>query len=50
MDPASLVILIASIGTLILNVFQSIKSGHFKSSCLGCCELTHDIEGQPLKE
>lgn len=42
--------LIATLSVLILNIFQSIKSGHFKSQCSNCCEIEHDITTHsPLK-
>ena len=45
-DGASIAILVTALGTLLLNVFQSIKSNHFRITCFGCCELTSDLEGQ----
>ena len=48
MEPATIAILITSLVTLAVNVFQSVKMSHFKSSCFQCCELTHDMENQKL--
>lgn len=38
-DPVTILMIASLVGTtltFILNIFQSIKSNHFKSSCLGC--------------
>lgn len=44
-DPVTLSALLASIATFVVNIFQSFKSGHFKSNCFGspCVEVDSDL-------
>lgn len=43
-EPLSIAALVASLATLFVNLFQSIKMGHLKSSCFGgCCEFESDV-------
>lgn len=43
-EPLSLSALIITLATLVLNVFQSLRSGHFTSKCFDCCEIEHNVE------
>ena len=35
-DPISLATIIGVIATFLLNIYQSVKSRHFHSECMGC--------------
>lgn len=42
-EPFSVAALVVTIMTLAVNLFQSIRENHFKSTCFGCCEVQHDV-------
>lgn len=47
MDGSTIAIIVTSVLTLVLNVYQSIKMNHFQSTCgKDCCSMTHDMENQ----
>jgi hypothetical protein len=51
-DPVTIIMIASLVGTaltFILNIFQSIKSNHFKSSCLGC-NMEVETETQEITE
>lgn len=53
-EPVTILIVVSLVGTcltFVLNLFQSIKMNHFKSSCLGCdLEMDSDSEQEPEKK
>lgn len=47
MEPTTIALLITTISTLLLNIYQSVKSRHFESSCCGgCMECAYVSEHQ----
>ena len=44
MEPTTIALLITSITTLLLNIYQSVKSRHFESTCCGCMECAYVSE------
>lgn len=52
LDPITIMMITSLVGTavtFILNMFQSIKSNHFKSSCMGC-DMELDTENQTTED
>ncbi len=51
-DPVTIMMIASLVGTaltFVLNMFQSIKMNHFKSSCLGC-NVEMDSESEQENE
>ena len=48
MEPVSILVIVGLVGTsltFLLNLFQSIRMNHFKSSCFGC-DVEMDSESE----
>ena len=51
-EPISIMLIVSIVGTgltFLLNVYQSIRSRHFSSSCMGC-DVEYDSEHQDNKK
>jgi hypothetical protein len=49
MEPTTIALLVTSVSTLLLNIFQSVRSRHFEAKS-GCCEVTYDSKHGPNDE
>lgn len=49
MDTASIIVIITTVSSLILNIYQVVKSSHFKSTCGKCCSVESDLETRNLR-
>jgi hypothetical protein len=46
-EPITIATIVGVIATFLLNLYQSVKSRHFTSSCCGdCCTIAYDSEHQ----
>jgi len=46
MEPLTITTLVVTILGLVLGLFQSIRSNHFKSDCCNLCTVENDYQGK----